>query len=101
MRPRILVLLLFAALLTPAVRAADDADYRTPPSVVADLLTAPRAQHVARRHVARGLGPALADPDQRARRAGAEARRARGAARHVGEPHRAQERRRRTHVLQG
>src|SRR5262245_66642638 len=45
MRPRSLVLLLFAVLLATATRAAqpkDDGNYRTPPPAVADLLTAPR-----------------------------------------------------------
>ena len=31
-----------AALIVPAARAADDSAYRTPPSAVADLHTAPR-----------------------------------------------------------
>lgn len=42
MRLRTLVLLVLAALIVPAARAADDSAYRTPPSAVADLLTAPR-----------------------------------------------------------
>lgn len=42
MRLRSLVLLVLAALIVPVARAADDSGYRTPPSAVADLLTAPR-----------------------------------------------------------
>ena len=42
MRLRTQVLLVLAALIVPAARAADDSAYRTPPSAVADLLTAPR-----------------------------------------------------------
>ena len=41
MRP-FLLLVLLALASAPAVRAADEPVYRTPPSVVADLLTAPR-----------------------------------------------------------
>ncbi len=42
MRLRSLVLLLAAISVAPPARAADDSDYRVPPPVISELLTAPR-----------------------------------------------------------
>ncbi len=63
MRPRSLVLLALAILCAPSSRAADDADYRVPPPVVADLLTAPRLPRGAPNASADGAW--LAVPDLR------------------------------------
>jgi dipeptidyl aminopeptidase/acylaminoacyl peptidase len=63
MRLRSLALLALAILCAPVARAADDADYRTPPPVVAELLTAPRLPRGAPN--ASSDGAWLAVPDLR------------------------------------